>query len=103
MTKTITVVCDPNEGKIYGSIEEAKENYYFRYDEICDISHEYACRNLEHDFSFEDLVTAIIAGDRSVFGRVMDNYYEYVDEQEEENFRDWLRCDCIVENIEVEV
>lgn len=103
MTKIITVVCDPNEGKIYGSIEEAREDYCFENGEICEMSHEYACNNLERDFSFEDLVNAILAGDRGVFGTVRNDYYRYVAEQDEENFQDWLRCDCIVDDIEVEV
>ena len=103
MTKTITVVCDPNEGKIYGSIEEAREDYYFENDEICEMSHEYACRNLERVFSFEDLIIAIVSNDRDVFNTVRGDYHKYVAEQDEENFQDWLDCDCIVSDIEVEV
>ena len=103
MTKTITVVCDTDEGVIYGSIEEAREAYFSEVGEVNDSSHDYACEELERDFSFEDLVNAIIKGDRSVFNTVRNNYYDYVSEQNEADFNDWLDSCCIVDDIEVEV
>lgn len=103
MTKTITVVCDPNTRKIYRSIEEAREDYYSENSKICEMSHEYACRKLESIFSFEDLVTAIVASNRNEFDTVREDYYRYVAAQDEVNFQDWLKYDCIVSDIEVEV
>lgn len=103
MTKTITVVCDPDAGKIYGSIEEAREDYFFENDGICEMSHEYACGELERIFYFEDLINAIVTSDRSVLDAVRCDYYKYVAEQDEENFQDWLDSACIVNDIEVEV
>lgn len=100
MTKTITIVCDTNEGVIYGSIDEAREAYR---SENYEMSHGYACEHLEYDFSFGDLVNAIIECDHSVFDTVRNNYYDYVSEQDETNFNDWLECCCIVSDIEVEV
>lgn len=102
MTKTITVVCEPYERKIYGSIEEARDDYFFENDEICDMSHEYACRELESSFSFENLVTAIVTSERIVLDAVRNDYYKYVDEHDEVNFQDWLNDCCIVSDIEVE-
>ena len=103
MTKTITVVCDTDEGVIYGSMEEAREAYFSEVDEINDSSHKYACENLECDFSFEDLVNAIVKCDRGVFKTIGTNYYNYVSEQNEADFNDWLNDCCIIDDIEVEV
>ena len=30
-------------------------------------------------------------------------YYDYISEQDEAGFNDWLDCDCIIDTIEVEV
>lgn len=103
MTKTITVVCDTDEDVIYGSIEEARDAYFSEVDEINEASHGYACENLECDFSFEELVRAIVAGDRSVFNTIKTNYYEHVSNYNEDSFNDWLNDCCIVSDIEVEV
>ena len=103
MTKTITVVCDTDEGVIYGSIEEARKAYFSEIDEVNEASHDYACECLKRDFGFESLINAIIEGDRSVFNTIETNYYEYVSEQNEAAFNDWLDCDCIIDDIEVEV
>ena len=103
MTKTITIVCDTDEGVIYGSMEEARDAYFSEVDEINEASHEYACECLERDFCFENLINAIIKGDRSVFKTIKTNYYDYVSEKNEADFNDWLDCYCIVEDIEVEV
>ena len=43
MTKTITIVCDTDEGVIYGSIKEAREAYFSEIGEVNDPSHDYAC------------------------------------------------------------
>ena len=103
MTKTITVVCDTDEGVIYGSIEEAKDAYFSEIDENNEASHKYACEELERDFYFEELVTAIVTGDRSVLNTIKSNYYDYISEQNETDFNDWLNDCCIVSDIEVEV
>ena len=103
MTKTITIVCDTNEGIIYGSVEEARKACFSEVGEINEASHDYACKRLERDFCFEKLVGAIIAGDRSIFNTIKTNYYEYVSEQNEASFNDWLDRYCIVDDIEVEV
>lgn len=103
MTKTITVVCEPYERKIYGSIEEARNAYFSEVGEVNDSSHDYACKCLEHDFSFESLINAIIEGDCSVFNIIETDYYNYVSEQNETDFYDWLNDCCIVSDIEVEV
>ena len=103
MTKTITVVCEPYERKIYGSIEEAREAYFSEVGEVNDSSHDYACECLERAFSFESLINAIIEGDRSVFNTIKSNYYDYISEQNEADFNDWLNDCCIVSDIEVEV
>lgn len=103
MTTTITVVCEPYERKIYGSIEEARDAYFSEVGEVNDSSHEYACEELERDFSFESLINAIIEGDRSVFNTIKTDYYNYVSEQNEADFNDWLDNCCIVSDIEVEV
>ena len=103
MTKTITVVCEPYERKIYGSIEEAREAYFSEVDEINEESHKYACEHIEDDYYFEELVRAIVADDRSVFNTIKNNYYDYISEQNEADFNDWLDRCCIVDNIEVEV
>ena len=103
MTKTITVVCDTDEGVIYGSIEEARKAYFSEVGEINDSSHDYACECLEHDFDFEELVSAIVAGDRSVFNTIKTNYYEYLSDCNEDSFNEWLDDCCIVSDIEVEV
>ena len=103
MTKTITVVCDTDEGVIYGSIEEARDAYFSEVDEINEASHKYACENLECDFFFEELVRAIVAGDRSIFNTIKTNYYEHVSNYNEDGFNDWLNDYCIVDDIEVEV
>lgn len=102
MIKTITVVCDIDGEVIYGSIEEARDAYFSEIDEVNEESHKYACECIEHDFSFEELVTAIVAGDRSVLNTIKSNYYDYLSEQNEADFNDWLDC-CIVSDIEVEV
>lgn len=102
MTKTITVVCDTAEGVIYGSIEEARKAYFSEVGEVNDSSYEYACEELERDFSFESLINAIIEGDRSVFNTIKTDYYNYISEQNEADFNDWLDR-CIVDDIEVEV
>lgn len=103
MTKTITVVCDTDKGVIYGSIEEARDAYFSEVDEINEASHEYACKRIEHDFYFEELVSAILADDHSVFNTIKNNYYDYISEQNEADFNDWLNDCCIVSDIEVEV
>lgn len=103
MTTTITVVCEPYERKIYGSIEEARDAYFSEVDEINEASHDYACECLKHDFGFESLINAIIEGDRSVFNTIKTDYYNYVSEQNEAGFNDWLDNCCIVSDIEVEV
>ena len=103
MTKTITVVCDTDEGVIYGSIEDAREAYFSEVDEINEASHKYACERIEDDYYFEELVSAIVAGDRNMFNTIKTNYYEYVSEQNEASFNDWLDRYCIVDDIEVEV
>ena len=103
MTKTITVVCEPYERKIYGSIEEAREAYFSEVDEINEESHKYACEHIEDDYYFEELVRAIVADDRSVFNTIKNNYYDYISEQNEADFNDWLDRCCIVDDIEVEV
>ena len=103
MTTTITVVCEPYERKIYGSIEEAREAYFSEVDEINEESHKYACEHIEDDYYFEELVRAIVADDRSVFNTIKNNYYDYISEQNEADFNDWLNDCCIVSDIEVEV
>ena len=103
MTKTITVVCDTDEGVIYGSIEEARDAYFSEVSEINEASHGHACKNLECDFSFEELVRAIVAGNRSVFNTIKTNYHELVSNYNEDGFNDWLNDCCIVSDIEVEV
>ena len=103
MTKTITVVCDTDEGVIYGSMEEAREAYFSEVDEINEASHEYACKRLEDNFYFEDLVDAIVKGDRSVLDTIKTDYYNYASEQNEASFNDWLDEYCVVDEIEVEV
>ena len=103
MTKTITVVCDTDECKIYGSIEEARDAYFSEVDEINEASHKYACECLEDDYYFEELVSAIVAGDRNMFNTIKTNYYEHVSNYNEDGFNDWLNDCCIVSDIEVEV
>ena len=103
MTKTITVVCDTDEGVIYGSMEEAREAYFSEVDEINEASHKYACEHIEGDYYFEELVSAIVAGDRNMFNAIKTNYYEYVSDCNEDSFNDWLNDCCIVSDIEVEV
>ena len=103
MTKTITVVCEPYERKIYGSMEEAREAYFSEVDEINEASHKYACEHIEGDYYFEELVSAIVAGDRNMFNTIKNNYYEYVSDYNEDSFNDWLNDCCIVSDIEVEV
>ena len=103
MTKTITVVCDPDECKIYGSIEEARDAYFSEVDEINEASHKYACERIEDDYYFEELVSAIVAGDRNMFNTIKTNYYELVSNYNEDGFNDWLNDCCIVSDIEVEV
>lgn len=103
MTKTITVVCDTDEGVIYGSMEDAREAYFSEVDEINEASHKYACERIEDNFYFKDLVSAIVAGDRSVFNTIKTNYYEYVSDYNEDSFNDWLNDCCIVSDVEVEV
>lgn len=103
MTKTITVVCDTDEGVIYGSMEDAREAYFSEVDEINEASHKYSCERIEDNFYFEDLVSAIVAGDRSVFNTIKTNYYEYVSDYNEDSFNDWLNDCCIVSDVEVEV
>lgn len=103
MTKTITVVCEPFERKIYGSIEEARDAYFSEIDEVNEASHKYACECIKHDFSFEELATAIVTGDRSVLNTIKSNYYDYISEQSEADFNDWLNDCCIVSDIEIEV
>lgn len=103
MTKTITVVCDTDEGVIYGSMEEAREAYFSEVDEINEASHKYACEQIEGDYYFEELVSAIVAGDRNMFNTIKNNYYEHVSDYNEDSFNDWLNDCCIVSDIEVEV
>ena len=103
MTKTITVVCEPYERKIYGSIEEARDAYFTEIGEINEESHKYACGHIEDDFYFEELVSAIVADDRDMFNTIKTNYYELVSDQNETSFNDWLNDCCIVSDIEVEV
>ena len=103
MTKTITVVCDTDEGVIYGSIEEAREAYFSEVDEINEASHKYACERIGDDYYFEELVSAIVAGDRNMFNTIKTNYYEHVSNYNEDSFNDWLNDCCIIDNIEVEV
>ena len=103
MTKTITVVCDTDEGVIYGSIEEARKAYFSEVDEINEASHKYACERIEDDYYFEELVSAIVAGDRNMFNTIKTNYYELVSNYNEDGFNNWLNDSCIVSDIEVEV
>lgn len=103
MTKTITVVCDTDEGIIYGSMEEAREAYFSEVDEINEASHKYACEHIEDDYYFEELVSAIVAGDRNMFNTIKNIYYELVSNYNEDSFNDWLNDCCIVSDIEVEV
>ena len=103
MTKTITVVCDTDEGVIYGSIEEARDAYFSEVGKINEASHEYACERLERDFSFENLVNAIVNYDYNVFNTIKTNYHNYASEQNEASFNDWLDDYCVVDEIEVEV
>lgn len=103
MTKTITVVCEPYERKIYGSIEEARDAYFTEIGEINEESHKYACGHIEDDFCFEELVSAIVADDRDMFNTIKTNYYDLVSDQNEADFNDWLNDCCIVSDIEVEV
>lgn len=103
MTKTITVVCDTDEGVIYGSIEEARKAYFSEVDEINEASHKYACECIEGDYYFEELVSAIVAGDRNMFNTIKTNYYELVSNYNEDGFNNWLNDSCIVSDIEVEV
>ena len=103
MTKTITIVCEKKEGIIYGSVEEARKACFSEVGGMNEASHDYACERLKRDFCFEELVGAIIAGDRSIFNTIKTNYYEYVSEQNEASFNDWLDRCCIVDDIEVEV
>ena len=103
MTKTITVVCDTDEGVIYGSIEEARKAYFSEVDEINEASHKYACERIEDDYYFEELVKAIVAGDRNMFNTIKTYYYELVSNYNEDGFNDWLNDCCIVSDIEVEV
>ena len=103
MTKTITVVCDTDEGVIYGSIEEARKAYFSEVDEINEASHKYACECIEGDYYFEELVSAIVAGDRNMFNTIKTNYYEHVSNYNEDGFNEWLHDCCIVSDIEVEV
>lgn len=103
MTKTITIVCDTDEGVIYGSIEEARDAYFSEVDEINEASHKYACECLEDDYYFEELVSAIVAGDRNMFNTIKTIYYELVSNYNEDGFNDWLNDCCIVSDIEVEV
>ena len=103
MTKTITVVCDTDEGVIYGSIEEARKAYFSEVDEINEASHKYACERIEDDYYFEELVSAIVAGDRNMFNTIKTIYYELVSNYNEDGFNDWLNDCCIVSDIEVEV
>ena len=103
MTKTITVVCDTDEGVIYGSIEEARKAYFSEVDEINEASHKYACEHIEDDYYFEELVSAIVAGDRNMFNTIKTIYYELVSNYNEDGFNDWLNDCCIVSDIEVEV
>ena len=103
MTKTITVVCDIDGEVIYGSIEEARDAYFTEIGEINEASHKYACERIEDDFYFEELVSAIVAGDRNVLNTIKTNYYEYISDQNETDFNDWLNDCCIVSDIEVEV
>ena len=103
MTTTITVVCDTDEGVIYGSIEEARDAYFTEIGEINEASHKYACEHIEDDFYFEELVSAIVAGDRNMFNTIKTNYYELVSNYNEDSFNEWLNDCCIVSDIEVEV
>lgn len=103
MTKTITVVCDTDEGVIYGSMEEAREAYFSEVDEINEASHKYACEHIEDDYYFEELVSAIVAGDRNMFNTIKTIYYELVSNYNEDSFNDWLNDCCIVSDVEVEV
>ena len=103
MTKTITVVCDAHEGVIYGSIEEARDAYFSKVDEINEASHKYACEHIEDDYYFEELVSAIVADDRDILDTIKNIYYELVSNYNEDSFNDWLNDYCIVSDIEVEV
>ena len=103
MTKTITVVCDTDEGVIYGSIEEARDAYFSEVDEINEASHKYACEHIEDDYYFEELVSAIVTGDRNMFNTIKNIYYELVSNYNEDSFNDWLNDCCIVSDTEVEV
>ena len=103
MTKTITVVCEPYERKIYGSIEEARDAYFTEIGEINEESHKYACERIKDDYYFEELVSAIVAGDRNMFNTIKTNYYEHVSDYNEDSFNEWLDDCCIVSDVEVEV
>lgn len=103
MTKTITVVCDTTNGVIYGSIEEARDAYFTEIDEINGESHEYACKRIEDEFYFEELVSAIVTGNHRVLNTIKTDYYNYTSEQNETSFKKWLNNRCIVSDVEVEV
>lgn len=103
MTKTITVVCDTDEGVIYGSIEEAREAYFSKVGEINEAAHKYACEHIEDDYYFEELIGAIVTGNRSIFNTIKTIYYELVSDHNEDSFNNWLNDCCIVSDIEVEV
>lgn len=103
MTKTITVVCEPYERKIYGSIEEARDAYFTEIGEINEESHKYACEHIEDEYYFEELVSAIVAGDHNMFNTIKTIYYELVSNYNEDSFNEWLDDCCIVSDVEVEV
>lgn len=103
MTKTITVVCDTTNGVIYGSIKEARDAYFTEIGEINGESHEYACKYIEDEFYFEELVSAIVTDNHNVLNIIKTDYYDYISEQNEASFKEWLNNRCIVSDVEVEV
>lgn len=95
---TLTIVCDPNTGKIYKSIEEAEEDFL---SEDCSASVDDALIHLAREYQSSDVITAIINYDEKIFEEIRNKFYSLVDEKNQEDFNEWLRCDCIVEDIEV--
>lgn len=95
---TLTIVCDPNTGKIYKSIDDAKEDFL---SEDCEVSIEDALIELAHEYRDLDVIAAIVNHDEEFFEEIRNKYYSLVDEKNREIFDEWLRCDCIVEDIEI--
>lgn len=94
----LTIVCDPNTGKIYKSIEEAEEDFL---SEDCSVSVDGALVHLAQEYRNLDVITAIVNHDEEFFEEIRNKFYSLVDEKNREIFNEWLRCDCIVGDIEI--